>query len=94
MKFKINKLSFKILESCFSKNSDDFQEIELEPVMETATQAVYEDNLKKEYFHKGWHVGYKEGYYEGRKRDYCKCGCGGNNCHLRFCDENCPMYNK
>lgn len=94
MKFKINKLQFKGLESFFDKKTDDFAEIELEPVVDTASQAIFQQALQQEYFHKGYHHGYREGFYEARKKDYCKCGCGGNNCNLRHCDENCWMYNK
>jgi hypothetical protein len=27
------------------------------------------------------------------KKYYCNCGCGGNNCSMRHCDENCLRYN-
>lgn len=27
------------------------------------------------------------------KKYYCSCGCGGNNCSMRHCDENCWRYN-
>lgn len=27
-------------------------------------------------------------------KQFCKCGCNGNNCSLRHCDENCHLLNK
>ena len=94
MRFKISKNDFSLM-SKFIKESNCY-EIELEPVIETASQAMYEHSLKEKTFHEGFHQGFKEGFYEGRKSEnrYCTCGCGGNNCYLRFCDKDCPLYNK
>ncbi len=96
MKFRINQTQFGVLESFFKANDSSFTEIELEPVLGTAFQAIYEQQLKTQAFHEGYHTGFKEGYYEGSKREnrFCKCGCGGNNCHMRFCDEFCKYMNK
>jgi hypothetical protein len=96
MKFKITKLNIETILRSFPKNSEGYQEVELELVNDTASEAILRQNIENVAWYKGYHYGFKEGFYEGRKTEnrYCKCGCGGNNCHLRFCDEFCPLYNK
>jgi hypothetical protein len=91
MKFKIRKDQLDMLKNVFEKK--DVFEIELEAVMETATQAVYEKNIRDTAFHQGYHYGFREGVHASRKPSFCGCGCGGNNCHLRLCDEHCHLYN-
>lgn len=88
MKFKIKKSPLDFLNSG--------KEIELELVADTATEAIMLQQVNAEWFHKGYHQGFKEGYYARKNDEYrmCKCGCGGNNCGLRFCDNLCPYYNK
>lgn len=74
MKFKIKKSSFDLLEKNF-KNID-FVEIELEPVIDTATQFIYESELRNKAFKMGIERGYREGFYEGRcpeKKHKCFC---------------------
>lgn len=88
MRFRVNKLKVEQLLSMFSKTPDTnaFEEIELEAVMETATQAIYEQQLKSEAWHKGYHVGLKEGLYKGRYPKMCACGC---NCQIGCCGDWC-----
>jgi len=79
MKFKINKIQTNLILDSFSKSDHDFKEIELEAVLETATQAIYETHLKNKAFQDGLEYGYKEGFYDGRCREkspkYCLCNC-------------------
>lgn len=90
-------MMFGLLDSKF-KDSDT-QEIELELVVDTVSEALLKQQLENTAFHKGYHHGYKEGWHARQKDEdrkntkFCLCGCGGNNCHLRFCDENCRLYN-
>lgn len=76
MKFKIKKASLEMALSLLKKD-DYFAEIELEPVIDTATQAIYENDLRNRAYQQGIEYGYKEGFYEGRcpeKRNrYCRC---------------------
>lgn len=94
MKFKISKLEFGKISSFFGEKASDTCEIELEPTDLTATQAIFHNEIKTRAFHEGYHSGFKEGFYQGKKPElkYCMCGCGGNNCALRFCDEYCHLY--
>ena len=93
MKFRITKTNFSLIKEIFENN--DCVEIELEPIIATATQAIYEQQIKQESCHQGYHFGYKEGYYARKNNEWkCGCGCGGNNCYLRFCDKFCQLYNK
>jgi len=79
MKFKITKYALSILQDKFDKNKNPFEEIELEPVIDTATQAIRENELKNEAFKQGYERGKREGYYEGRERgSYCDCRCNIN----------------
>lgn len=75
MRFKITKSKLEFL----LKHCEDspLQEIELEPVIDTATQIIYENDLKNRAYQQGIEYGYKEGFYEGRcpekKNRYCRC---------------------
>ena|SRR3990167_11254823 len=94
MKFKITKQTLGFLQSKFDKDDSELAELELEPVYDTAREVVIQQSLQQESYHKGWHKGFKEGYYEAKNRSWkCSCGCGGNNCYLRLCDDKCPLYN-
>lgn len=96
MKFKITKFWLDCLLKKFDCNANDYEEIELEPVYDTAIDVLQNESVKKEWFHKGYHQGFKEGYYEGNKienRQSCLCSCGGNNFYLRFCDDKCTFKN-
>lgn len=93
MKWKITKQALSFLQAKFDKNDSDFEEIELEPKLDTAKEAIIEQAKKQEWYHLGYHHGFKEGWYEGQKKDWrCTCGCGGNNCYMRFCDDKCPLF--
>lgn len=79
MRFKITKGKLELLLKSFEKQQTEFSEIELEPIIDTATQAIYEQNLKNKAFADGVEYGYREGFYEGRcpekKNRYCRCCC-------------------
>lgn len=97
MKFKITKLNLETIMRSFPKNAEGYQEIELEPCDLTATQAMYEGEIRSRAYHQGYHTGFLEGFHQGKKpeiRKYCGCGCGGNNCFLRYCDKDCSFYNR
>lgn len=65
MKFTIRKRDLLMALNRFEKEDDNVQ-IELEPLIETATQAVYENDLRNQAYSRGMEKGYKEGFYEGR----------------------------
>ena len=91
MKFRIKISEFEKIQIA-SKLKDEVTEFELEPVNVTATEAIYEESLKREAFEKGYHYGYREGFYdaEERKRPYrCGCGCNGTTCWNRHCGKTC-----
>lgn len=75
MKFKITKASFLGLSSLFER--EEVGEIILEPVIDTATQAIYEQSIRNEAFRKGVEHGYAEGFHDGRcperKKRFCHC---------------------
>jgi len=80
MKFKITRSQFDLISRLFDgKGSDFLGEIVLEPADMTATQAMYEESLKKKAWHDGYHYGLREGYYNGRypekmyKCEFCPC---------------------
>lgn len=89
MKFKITRSQFDLISRLFDgKGSDFLGEIVLEPADQTATQAIYEDSLKKKAWHDGYHYGLKEGFYLAKEPKYrCGCGCNGSNCAMFFCGE-------
>lgn len=64
MKLKIKKDDFFKISSFFEK--ENCAEITLEPVIDTATQAIYEQELKNRAFEMGVERGYREGFYDGR----------------------------
>ena len=81
MRFKITKGKLELLLKCFEKQHTEFAEIELEPVIDTATQAIYEQDLKNRHYKMGLERGYREGFYDGscpEKR--MKCFCGDHHC--------------
>ena len=92
MKFKISKLSLDLAK----RTAEGSYEIGAELINDTATEAIIRQNIENNAYHKGYHYGFKEGFYQGRKLElkYCGCGCGGNNFHLRFCNDFCKFYNK
>lgn len=92
MKFKLSRQNFEIISEVFTGKETMVGEIELEPVIETAARAIYEEDLKAKAYHKGYHTGFKEGYWAAKNK-YCQCGCGGNNCFTRFCDDKCHLFN-
>ncbi|MFA6925172.1 MAG: hypothetical protein WC223_13085 [Bacteroidales bacterium] len=75
MKFKITKENYELLGRSFKEQ--DCAVIELEPIINTAAQAIFENQIRNEAFEKGIEYGYKEGFYEGRCPEkhfrYCKC---------------------
>ncbi len=75
MKFKITKSSFLGLSSLFER--EEIGEITLEPVIDTATQAIYEQNLRNKAFREGIEYGYAEGFHDGRcperRSRFCQC---------------------
>ncbi len=66
-----------MLASKFDEN--DIGVIELEPVLDTATQIIYEQDLKNKAYGMGIERGYKEGSSDGRCREKCSryplCHC-------------------
>lgn len=53
--------------------------LELEPVFDTATQLIYDQQLRNKYFSEGIEYGYREGFHDGRCPEkspkYCNCSC-------------------
>lgn len=99
MKFKITKLHAKLLASSFNEKEQDYQEIELEPVCDTAREAILLDQLKQEYYCKGYRDGYHNGEVDNirKERDLkigfyrpkppclnCRCNTFCTHCN-RFC---------
>ena len=74
MKFKITKSQLGILSSKFKKDDNPFEEIELEPVIETASQAMYENDMRNTAYKQGYDRGRAAGYCEGKASRYCPCG--------------------
>lgn len=70
MKFKISKTQRDILVSKFNEEGD--AEIELEPIPETAREAILNQKIKECGMITGYEMGYKEGFYDGRypERNY------------------------
>ena len=62
MKFKIREDQFRILSSQFDE--DDCAVIELDPVIDTATQAIYENEIRNKAFKMGIERGYREAMYD------------------------------
>ena len=81
MKFKIYKQQADSLLRLFKSNEKEngYETIELEAVMEKATQVIYEQQLKNKAFEEGIEYGYKEGFHDGRcpekRMRYCNCCC-------------------
>lgn len=82
MKFKVSKHHLKfLLEQFEDAKPDFFAEIELEPVMETASEAMAYQSLQNEAWHKGYHYGFKEGYYTAKNERPFQI----------LCDKKCPF---
>ena len=77
MKFKINKIMYELMGKKFDETDTTF--LELDPVFDTATQAIYDQQLRNKYFNEGLEYGYKEGFYDGscpeKSPKYCNCSC-------------------
>jgi hypothetical protein len=74
MKFKITKSQVDILLGKFKKDDNPFEEVVLEPVIDTASQALYEQDIRNTAYKQGYDYGRKEGYLEGREgRAPCCC---------------------
>lgn len=93
MKFKVMKGQ---LESLLKnlKDKDTFAEVELEPVWETATEAMkFEEEIKGRAYKIGYDMGYREGWYDRNRCDsfyhkdgYCRCKpCGCCLGRYRLC---------
>ena len=78
MKFRINKQSAESILKSFGKDSSAFEEIDLELISETATEAVMKQQLEMDAWHRGYHYGFREGYYSARNENRpfcCERGC-------------------
>lgn len=77
MRFKITKGKLEFLLKLFENQHTEFAEIELEPVIDTATQAIYEQDIKNRAYQMGLEYGYKEGFHDGRcperRSKFCCC---------------------
>lgn len=82
MRFKIKKSALTSALSLFKGDDEHFAEIELTPIVDTATQAIYEQNIRNQASKAGIEHGYKEGFYHGmcpeKKSRYSCCHC---HCH-------------
>lgn len=57
--------------SFFKRKDSSFYMIELDPIMETSSEAVIQHNLQEEAFQRGYKKGYEEGMLEiARNKDY------------------------
>lgn len=72
MKFKINKNQFTFFESMFKDKGSAY--IELEPIMDTASEAIMRQQLDNVAYEKGYKRGYAEGFRTGRYPEYVM-GC-------------------
>lgn len=85
MKFKITSSQYELIKNFFDGKDKNFVgEIILEPVDQTATQAMYEQSIKNTAWHEGYHYGLKEGYHKARKPELCV--------HQILCGEMCKPY--
>lgn len=77
MKFKINKMQLKVLDK--EMGNDNFAEVDLEPIGESANEAI----MLQERYGKGWEdgraYGYREGWEDGH-RGIRRCGCTLGRC--------------
>src|SRR5688572_10208673 len=95
MKFRITKTDFDLLRPFFEGDVvASYKEINLEPVDQTLTQAVYEQEIRNTFYERGYEAGYANGFYKGRnikdlKEYYCSCGCDGTTCWNRHCGKKC-----
>lgn len=68
MKFKINKQQFDVLVPFFSRRGQDaYYEIELEPVMDTASEMIIRQHLDQVAYDNGFKRGYAEGFHDGKQ---------------------------
>ena len=89
MKFKINKMQVDLLARQFeTKDPLSFEEIELEPIWETAKEAVkFEQEIKAQSYRKGFLDGYDEGRFDGQNnRIRCEyCGKSRQRMYQCYC---------
>lgn len=85
MKFKINRLQVENLTTKFKgKSAFDFEEIDLEPVWETANEAMAMQAIENKAWHKGYHYGFRDGYHEAKRWDIPRhCFCDDMSCKFR-----------
>ncbi len=75
MKFKIKPSMFEQLKAArLNYKPDSTSEIELEPIMDTASEAIIRQQLDQAAYDKGYKYGYAQGFHDGRRRDYVM-GC-------------------
>lgn len=72
MKFKIDKNQFDFFTSMFKDKGSAY--IELEPIMDTASEMIIRQQLDSIAYEKGYKYGYAQGFHDGRRRDYVM-GC-------------------
>jgi hypothetical protein len=86
MKFKINKMQVDLLAKKFeTKNPMSFEEIELEPVWETANEACFQQEQNNKYFRQGYNRGYDDGYFNAKNnRERCQF-CGKSRLRMYQC---------
>lgn len=91
MKFKITKSQLDLMRSCFEENSSKLYqgvvEIELEPVIDTLSQAIYEQDLRNKFYGLGLKTGYRDGFYDGRYRERSPKYCVGHYCYECECNK-------
>ena len=66
MKYRITESDFSKLSDIFAKSSKNHLEIDLEPVDQTASEAIYRSAITDDAFHRGYHFGWKNGYYQSK----------------------------
>lgn len=68
MKFKIYKDQWERMRGMFGNGK--YYEIELEPVMDTASEAIMRQQLDQVAYDKGFKYGYAQGFHDGRRPEY------------------------
>ena len=75
MKFKITLPMIEQLKAGFlNYKPDSYSEIELEPIMDTASEAILRQQLDRDAYDKGFEYGYAQGFHDGRRPEYV-IGC-------------------
>lgn len=79
-------MQVELLSSKFkSKDAMSFEEIELEPVWDTANEAIVQEALHKSSFEQGYKRGYDDGYFDGKNnRERCQF-CGKSRMKMYQC---------